>query len=180
MDENQAKIKAELIDLDLTERLEKIDHSFESRGLAGGGPHHRAKALATIRAQHEKELLFAQVQTSQGSNNVPTLTPTVSHKWIPNLSEHIGILKILSNSEEIIFRSSYFGGINEFFKNPNLTTSRQSLKTGIAKHLQGGRKNPGQVSITQWKSDLKDGHPNFFKYFDIVPVSPDMYKLLPK
>lgn len=177
MDSNQAKIKAKIVDLDLIGKLEKIDNDFEHRGLATGGSHRRARAVANIRAQHEKDLLFAESNIS--SNPASTNVAITPHSWTPSPSEHKGMLKIHSNGEEIVFRSSYFGGLNEFFKNPDLTTSRHSLKTGIVRHLQGGGKNAGEVSITQWKSDLKKSHSQLFKYFDIVSVQ-DVYKLQPK
>lgn len=177
MDSNQAKIKSKIIDLDLIEELDKIDRTFEQNRLATGGGHKRARALVTIRAQHEKDLLFAETHNPPNTNSVNVaITP---HTWTSNPNEHKGILKIHSNGEEIIFRSSYFGGLNEFFKNQDLITSRQSLKTGIVRHLQGGRKNAGEVSITQWKSDLKKSHHQLFKYFDIVSAQ-DVYKLQPK
>ena len=90
-----------------------------------------------------------------------------------------GELKI-SDSEVLFIKASYFGGLNEFFKNSERIVSRKSLQEGIAEHIQGQRKMPNQVVISTWKSEFKEAYPMFFQFFDIVYIPPDTYKLVKK
>jgi hypothetical protein len=72
MDRNQAKIKADLIDLRLAQELEDIDSDFESRGLASSGGRLRARGKAKIKAQLEKELLFAEANQTVSTSTKDT------------------------------------------------------------------------------------------------------------
>lgn len=100
-------------------------------------------------------------------------------KWQAENERSLGYL-ILPNGEELKFRASNFGGINEFFKNIQHITTRDRLRRGIAKHKQGGSTSPGLITVSKWKSWLKKSNPHFFKYFDIEPIRPDSYRLVVK
>lgn len=99
--------------------------------------------------------------------------------WQPDLEKLSGILKLPDNVE-FKFRGGTFGGINEFFKNDEYITTKERLRESMSKYLQGRRKNPKEINISKWKSDLKKRNPKFFKYLDIKYIPPETYQLVYK
>lgn len=99
--------------------------------------------------------------------------------WQAESENRKGVL-ISSDGTKFPFRSGTFAAINEFFKNDENVTTKDKLKEGMSKSLQGGRKNAKEISISKWKSYLKERNPKFFRYFDIRYIPPDTYKLISK
>lgn len=137
--------------------------------------------------EHEMKMRLIEEQLKQlNQNPTPEAKPKIvikpqpsstiiSYEWKPEPEYHRAILII--GGKELPFRGGNFGLLNPLFKSFNCNVKTQQLKGSIAKYIQGQRKNTNEITVSQWKYDLKRNRSDFFNYFDIKFDSPDNYKL---
>lgn len=101
----------------------------------------------------------------------------ILHTWKADEERHTGILT-LPDTPEMIFRGGVFGGLNLLLNNFGAYVTTAQLREVIAKHLQGQGKNPNQINISKWKSEIKTKRPAFNKYLKIEYLPSDKHRLI--
>jgi hypothetical protein len=99
--------------------------------------------------------------------------------WKTEPKRHTGALYIPSK-EVLKFRGGNFGGLNVLIEGYNTAVSRELLRKEIAKNIQGGSKEPTEVSISKWKNDLFRQRKQLRQYLSIGYIKPNFYQLFAK
>lgn len=81
----------------------------------------------------------------------------------------------LPDGKQEVFRGSYVGAIDAFFRSQDRIIHKNVLRGAIAKYSQG--EPDDKKDISEWKSNLRRNHKRFFKYYEIRPEG-DYYRLV--